>query len=57
MGYSTFRHFLKEQFPTLRFQKDEASAGGSKTDPESSTTSKPKLGKGQQHAAKPVFMC
>jgi hypothetical protein len=23
MGYSTFRHFLKEQFPNLRFQKDE----------------------------------
>ena len=56
MGYSTFRHFLKEQFPTLRFQKDEASTGSSKTDPESSTTSKPKPGKGQQHAAKPVFM-
>jgi hypothetical protein len=24
MGYSTFRHFLKEQFPNLRFQRDEA---------------------------------
>jgi len=24
MGYSTFRHFIKEQFPNLRFQnKDE----------------------------------
>lgn len=29
MGYSTFRHFIKEQFPNLRFQKEENSSNAS----------------------------
>ena len=33
MGYSTFRHFLKDQFPNVRFHKDDVvkNTGESKT--------------------------
>ena len=55
MGYSTFRHFLKEQFPNLRFQKDETTTAN-RTDPESGPT-KHRPTKGQHNANKPTFMC
>lgn len=32
MGYSTFRHFLKEQFPNLRFHKDDIKTTATTTD-------------------------
>ena len=28
MGYSTFRHFLKDQFPNVRFHKDDMKTTG-----------------------------
>ena len=28
MGYSTFRHFLKDQFPNVRFHKDDVKNSG-----------------------------
>ena len=31
MGYSTFRHFLKDQFPNVRFHKDDVVKNTSET--------------------------
>ena len=39
MGYSTFRHFLKDQFPNVRFHKDDVV----KNNGESKTANNPSL--------------
>jgi hypothetical protein len=56
MGYSTFRHFIKEQFPNLRFQnKDEnPKIDSSETTTATATTPSGKLKSGKNKQP-PVF--